>query len=319
MRWASRSACADSSLACTRNSSAIFGEARPVGGEVVALVAQHAHQLGGQRVVEQLDDVLAPRAVARRHRAFVQAVRAPPRWPLRPAPSACGRQRQRLDVAGFVDGGHGVVPGGCCALDRCDGAPMRCMNCRSARRRAAIGARRLRAVGRRRASLRRGSPAPRCTAPRGRGRSAGGTGCGGSSSGITKQLLRRQRRPVQRLARAQQLRTGSAAAHVQRGRGVAARTRMKRIVRPSRAASARPRPVRGQAGRERQLLRALLQAEDRLDRRAVHPGRRAGVPAPAAAADIGRLACRRRRPSHRARCRRPRHASAWRARCAGLR
>ena len=37
-----------------------FGDLRrrqAFGGEVVALVAQHAHQLGGQGVVEQLDDV----------------------------------------------------------------------------------------------------------------------------------------------------------------------------------------------------------------------------------------------------------------------
>ena len=50
-----------------------------------------------------------------------------------------------------------------------------------------------------------------------------------------------------------------------------------------------PRPVGRQAGREAQLRRPQLQAEDRLDGRAVQPGRRAGVPAPAAAAHVGRL------------------------------
>ena len=44
--------------------------------------------------------------------------------------------------------------------------------------------------------------------------------------------------------------------------------------------------MRWQTGRKRQLPRVLAQAENRLDRRAVHPCRRAGVPAPAAAPDI---------------------------------
>jgi len=44
-----------------------------LGGEVVALVAQGADDLGGQRVVEQADDVLAPRSVARRDGAFLEA------------------------------------------------------------------------------------------------------------------------------------------------------------------------------------------------------------------------------------------------------
>ncbi|MNR45720.1 hypothetical protein D3C85_1646010 [compost metagenome] len=41
-------------------------------GEVVALVAQHADPLGGQRIVEQADDFLAPGAEMRRHGAGVQ-------------------------------------------------------------------------------------------------------------------------------------------------------------------------------------------------------------------------------------------------------
>src|SRR5439155_2213659 len=40
---------------------------------MVTLVAQHAHQLGGQGIVEQLNDVLAPRPVVGRHGALVQA------------------------------------------------------------------------------------------------------------------------------------------------------------------------------------------------------------------------------------------------------
>ena len=44
-----------------------------VRGEVVALVAQDAHQLGGQRVVQQLDDLVAVGPVAGRDRAVVEA------------------------------------------------------------------------------------------------------------------------------------------------------------------------------------------------------------------------------------------------------
>ena len=40
-----------------------LGRGQTVGREMVALVAQYANQLGGQRVVEQIDDVLAPGAV----------------------------------------------------------------------------------------------------------------------------------------------------------------------------------------------------------------------------------------------------------------
>src|SRR4051794_2624042 len=39
----------------------------------MAAVAQVADQLGRQRAVQQRDDVLAPRAVARRHSALLQA------------------------------------------------------------------------------------------------------------------------------------------------------------------------------------------------------------------------------------------------------
>jgi hypothetical protein len=49
------------------------GRLDAVGREVMALVAQHAHQFGGERVVQQLDDVFAPWPVAGRHGAFVQA------------------------------------------------------------------------------------------------------------------------------------------------------------------------------------------------------------------------------------------------------
>ncbi|MNV57824.1 hypothetical protein D3C71_1501720 [compost metagenome] len=41
-------------------------------GEVVAPVAQHADPLGGQRIVEQADDFLAPGAEMRGHGASVQ-------------------------------------------------------------------------------------------------------------------------------------------------------------------------------------------------------------------------------------------------------
>jgi len=51
----------------------LFGDLRriaPMRGVVVAPVAQHADELGGQGVVEQAHDLVAPRAVGRRHRAF---------------------------------------------------------------------------------------------------------------------------------------------------------------------------------------------------------------------------------------------------------
>ena len=51
----------------------LFGNLRrvaPLRGEVVAPVAQHAGELGGQCVVEQAHDLVAPRAVGGRHRAF---------------------------------------------------------------------------------------------------------------------------------------------------------------------------------------------------------------------------------------------------------
>ena len=44
-----------------------------LGGEVVALVAKRADDLGGERAVEQRDDVLAPRSVARRDGALLEA------------------------------------------------------------------------------------------------------------------------------------------------------------------------------------------------------------------------------------------------------
>lgn len=41
---------------------------------MVALVAQDADQLGGQRVIEQADDVLTVRRVIGQHSAFFQAL-----------------------------------------------------------------------------------------------------------------------------------------------------------------------------------------------------------------------------------------------------
>jgi len=42
----------------TRNSVAILGSCPILRSELVALAAQHAHQIGGQRNAEQRDDVL---------------------------------------------------------------------------------------------------------------------------------------------------------------------------------------------------------------------------------------------------------------------
>src|SRR5262245_56227906 len=44
-------------------------------GEVVALVAQDADEFGCQRIVEQLHDVLAPRAETRRDGTFIETRR----------------------------------------------------------------------------------------------------------------------------------------------------------------------------------------------------------------------------------------------------
>ena len=46
----------------------------PLGHEVVALVAQHADDLGGQRLVEQLHHRLAVRLVALGHRAVLDVL-----------------------------------------------------------------------------------------------------------------------------------------------------------------------------------------------------------------------------------------------------
>ena len=70
------------------------------GGEVMALVAHHAHQLGGQRVIEQLDDVLAPGPEMRGHGAIVQAALG--------SLQGLGVQRQ-VAVAGV---GFGLLRGG---------------------------------------------------------------------------------------------------------------------------------------------------------------------------------------------------------------
>ena len=79
-----------------------------VGHEVVPLVAQHAHDLGGEGLVEDVDDLLAVGAVGRRDRALLH---------LRPGPLAEG-----LDVGQEV--AHG--PDGTLGPGRADrrGGPM---------------------------------------------------------------------------------------------------------------------------------------------------------------------------------------------------
>ena len=65
-------------------------------------------------------------------------------------------------------------------------------------------------------------------------------------------------------------------------------------------------PVRRQAGLELEARRRAGPGRTSTRSPRGAASRRAGVPAPAAAADIGRLRCRCRRPSRRARSRRPR-------------
>src|SRR6185295_18386439 len=74
---------------------------QPLGGEVVALVAQRADDLGGESVVEKLDDVLAPRAVARRHRAAFETVLGGlERALVEPQPLAAALCRRRRALGG---------------------------------------------------------------------------------------------------------------------------------------------------------------------------------------------------------------------------
>ena len=63
-----------------------------LGGVVVPLVAQHADQLGRQRVVQELQDVVAPRSVARRDSALVEI--------------ACGRTQRLLVEHAHEESAH---------------------------------------------------------------------------------------------------------------------------------------------------------------------------------------------------------------------
>ena len=81
-----------------------------LGGVVVALVAHHADQLGGQCAVEQRHDVVAPRAIARRHCALVERTLGRVQAALVQHQALLLGQRQRRDLAGFFFGTHGVTP-----------------------------------------------------------------------------------------------------------------------------------------------------------------------------------------------------------------
>ena len=71
MRGAIWSAWPSSWLACSRNSAAAAAGVDAVGHEVVALVAEVADELGGQRLVEHLDDPIAVGAVRGGDRALL--------------------------------------------------------------------------------------------------------------------------------------------------------------------------------------------------------------------------------------------------------
>ena len=81
------------------------------GGEMVALVAQHADQLGRQRIVQQLDHVVAPRAITGRHGALGEAVAGGVECCFVEPHGRGVRVRKAFDIAGFVLGGHWLFPG----------------------------------------------------------------------------------------------------------------------------------------------------------------------------------------------------------------
>ena len=95
MRVATWSAWSCSSVACWRNSAATGPALMPGRGEVVALVAQHAHELGGEHLVEHLDHPFPVGAVGLGDGALVDVL-------ARPAP-------QLVDVGQEVaHGGHAI-------------------------------------------------------------------------------------------------------------------------------------------------------------------------------------------------------------------
>ena len=51
-----------------------FGRLHTIGGEVVAAITEHTHQFGGQSVVKQAHDVVAPRAIGGGHGTVFEVV-----------------------------------------------------------------------------------------------------------------------------------------------------------------------------------------------------------------------------------------------------